>query len=53
MGDDIISIKTKAQNNKVRLKIIAYNTARIASLAYSLFVGFLHGPLHKEDPAAT
>ena len=41
MGDDIMSIKTKAQNNEIRFKIIAYNAARIASLAYSLFVGFL------------
>ena len=41
MGDDIKSIKTKAQNNEMRFKIIAYNAARIASLAYSLFVGFL------------
>jgi hypothetical protein len=40
MGDDIRSIKTKAQNNEIRFKIIAYNAARIASLAYSLFVGF-------------
>jgi hypothetical protein len=41
MGDDIRSIKTNAQNNEIRFKIIAYNAARIASLAYSLFVGFL------------
>jgi len=41
MGDDIKSIKTKAQNNEMRFKIIAYNAARIASLAYSLFIGFL------------
>jgi len=41
MGDDIRSIKTKAQNNEMRFKIIAYNAARIASLAYSLFRGFL------------
>jgi hypothetical protein len=38
-----MSIKTKAQNNEMRFKIIAYNAARIASLAYSLFVGFLQG----------
>jgi hypothetical protein len=43
MGDDIMSIKTKAQNNEMRFKIIAYNAARIASLAYSLFRGFLQG----------
>jgi len=45
MGDDIMSIKTKAQNNEMRFKIIAYNAARIASLAYSLFRGFLQGPM--------
>jgi hypothetical protein len=27
----------------MRYKIIAYNAARIASLTYSLFVGFLQG----------
>ena len=43
MLDDIMSIKTKAQNNEMRFKIIAYNAARIASLAYSLFRGFLQG----------
>jgi len=45
MGDDIKSIKTKAQNNEMRFKIIAYNAARIASLAYSLFVGFLQSQM--------
>jgi len=45
MGDDIKSIKTKAQNNEMRFKIIAYNAARIASLAYSSFRGFLQGPI--------
>jgi hypothetical protein len=45
MGDDIRSIKTKAQNNEMRFKIIAYNAARIASLTCSLFVGFLQSLL--------
>jgi hypothetical protein len=31
----------KGQNNEMRFKIIAYNAARIASLAYSLLGGFL------------
>jgi len=48
MLDDIMSIKTKAQNNEMRFKIIAYNAARIASLAYSLFRGFLQGPSTKK-----
>jgi hypothetical protein len=43
MGDDIRSIRVKAQNNEMRFRIIAYNAAKIASLAYSLFVGFLQG----------
>ena len=41
MGDEVRSVRTKAQNNEMRLKIIAYNAARIASLTGSLFVGFL------------
>ncbi|MDG6928423.1 MAG: transposase [Nitrososphaerota archaeon] len=44
MGDDVRSVKVKAQNNEMRLKIISYNAARIVSLAYSLFVGFLQSP---------
>jgi len=43
-----MSIKTKAQNNEIRFKIIAYNAARIASLAYSLFRGFLQGQLYEK-----
>jgi len=31
----------------MRFKIIAYNAARIASLAYSLFVGFLQSPVRR------
>ena len=41
MGDEVRSIGVKAQNNEMRLKIISYNAARIASLAYSLLKGFL------------
>jgi hypothetical protein len=41
MGDEVRSIKTKAQNNEMRFKIISYNAARIVSLAHSLFEGFL------------
>jgi len=41
MGDEVRSIGVKAQNNETRLKIIAYNAARIVSLAYSLLRGFL------------
>ena len=41
MGDEVRSIGVKRQNNEMRLKIIAYNAARIATTAYSLFGGFL------------
>ena len=41
MGDEVRSVRVKAQNNEMRLKIISYNAARIASLAYSLLGGFL------------
>ena len=41
MGDEVRSVKTKAQNNEMRLKIISYNAARITSIAYSLLRGFL------------
>ena len=41
MGDEVRSVRAKAQNNEMRLKIISYNAARIASLAYSLLRGFL------------
>lgn len=47
MGDDIRSVRVKAQNNEMRFRIIAYNAAKIASLAYSLFVGFLQGRVSK------
>ncbi len=41
MGDEVRSIGARAQNNEMRLKIISYNAARIASTVYSLLVGFL------------
>src|SRR5580658_998305 len=41
MGDEVRSIGVKGQNNEMRLKIISYNAARIASLARSLLRGFL------------
>jgi hypothetical protein len=44
MGDEVRSVRAKAQNNEMRLKIIAYNAARIASLTYSLLGGFLQSP---------
>ena len=58
MGDEVRSVKTRAQNNEMRFKIISYNAARMASIDYSLFGGFLqsqgsrrtkNGKLHKEN----
>jgi len=45
MGDEVRSVKTRAQNNEMRFRVMAYNAARIASLAYSLVRGFLLSPL--------
>ena len=44
MGDEVRSIGVKAQKNEMRFKIIAYNAARIATIAYSLLRGFLQSP---------
>ena len=44
MGDEVRSIRTRAQNNEMRFRVIAYNAARIANLAYSLVRGFLLSP---------
>ena len=44
MGDEVRSVKTRAQNNEMRFKIISYNAARMASIDYSLFGGFLQSP---------
>ncbi len=41
MGDEIRSVKTVAQNNEMRTKIICYNAARIVDMASSLLRGFL------------
>ena len=44
MGDEVRSVRTRAQSNEMRLKIISYDAARIASLTYSLARGFLLSP---------
>jgi len=44
MGDEVRSVSVKAQNNEMRFRVMAYNAARIASLAYSLVRGFLLSP---------
>jgi transposase len=41
MGDEVRSVKTRAQNNEMRMKIISYNAARIATLASPSLRGFL------------
>ena len=41
MGDEVRSVRTRAQNNEMRLKVISYNAARIVSLAHFLLGGFL------------
>jgi hypothetical protein len=52
MGDEVRSIRTRAQNNEIRFRVIAYNAARITSLAYSLLRGFLQSlrSPHKSIP---
>jgi hypothetical protein len=40
MGDEVRSMKTRAQNNEMRFRVIAYNASRIADLASSLFKDF-------------
>jgi hypothetical protein len=45
MGDEVRSVRAKAQNNEMRFKVISYNAARIVSLAHSLFGGFLQSPI--------
>lgn len=48
MGENVRSVKVKAQNNELRFRVIAYNANRIANLAYSLIGGFLHSPITRQ-----
>lgn len=41
MGENVRSVRVKAQNNELRFRLIAYNANRIANLAISYVVGFL------------
>jgi len=41
MGDEVRSVRVRAQNNEVRLRMMAYNAARIASRVSSYLKGFL------------
>jgi len=45
MGDEVRSVRTRAQNNEMRFKIVSYSAARIVSLAHSLLRGFLQSHL--------
>ena len=38
MGDDLRSVRARAQNNELRFRVIAYNADRIANLACSFIV---------------
>ena len=45
MGDEVRSVRTKGQNNEIRLRLIAYNAMRIISVASSFVLrGFLQSP---------
>ena len=41
MGDEVRSVRIRGQNNEMRLRVMAYNAARIVRLGYSLVRGFL------------
>jgi len=41
MGDEVRSMRTRAQNNEIRFRVIAYNAAKKVNLAYSLVRRFL------------
>src|SRR5487761_461539 len=49
MGDNVRSVRVKAQNNELRFRVIAYNANRIANLAHSFIIGFLHS-LYNPNP---
>ncbi|MHB8565669.1 MAG: transposase [Nitrososphaerales archaeon] len=48
MGDNVRSVRVKAQNNELRFRVIAYNANRIVNLAYFFMIGFLHSPISVE-----
>jgi hypothetical protein len=46
MGDEVRSVRTKGQNNEIRLRLIAYNAMRIVSVTSSFVLrGFLQSPI--------
>ena len=45
IGDEVRSVGVEGQYNEMRFKVITYNAARMASLACSLFRGFLQSLL--------
>jgi hypothetical protein len=45
MGDEVRPVRTKGQNNEIRLRLIAYNAMRIVSVVSSFVLrGFLQSP---------
>ena len=42
MGENVRSLRVKAQNNELRFRLIAYNANRIANLMSYFIGGFLH-----------
>jgi hypothetical protein len=53
MGDEIRSVKTVAQNNEMRTKIICYSATRIVDMASSLFRGFLQSHFYRPVGSTT
>ena len=40
MGEEVRSVRIRGQNNEMRFRLMAYNAARLASLAYLWSEGF-------------
>jgi hypothetical protein len=49
MGDEVRSVKTRAQDNEMRFRVIACNAERMVNLACSLVRGFL---VSRDDASA-
>ena len=47
MGGEVRSVRTKAQNNEVRFRVMAYNAMRVASLLLRGFLRSLSNSQHK------
>jgi Transposase DDE domain len=49
MGDEVRSVKTRGQNNEMRMKVISYNAARIVRLTHPLLRGFLQSHMMSDS----